>query len=73
LTVRYNSAGLPEEVREKSVLFRLPLISLLVWLLNGGIGILLRYNKHQVGAYMLWAGAIVVDVFMFLSVVSLIT
>ncbi len=72
LTVRYNSAGLPEEIREKSVLFRLPAISLLVWIVNGGAGILLRSNSQQVGAYMLWAGAIVVDLFMLLSVVSLI-
>lgn len=72
LTVRYNSAGLPEEIREKSVLFRLPAISLLVWIVNGGAGILLTANRQFVGAYMLWAGAIVVDLFMLLSVVSLI-
>jgi hypothetical protein len=29
--------------------------------------------SHRTGAYMLWAGAIVVDIFMLLAVVSLIT
>jgi hypothetical protein len=72
LTVRYNSAGLPEEIREKSVLFRLPAISLLVWLANAAAGTLLIANRQRVGAYMLWAGAIVVDLFMLLAVVSLI-
>lgn len=73
LTVRYNSAGLPDEIREKSVLFRLPAIGLLVWLINGGAGILLNRMRQQIGAYMLWAGAIVVDALMLLSLVSLIT
>lgn len=73
LTVRYNSAGLPDEIREKSVLFRLPVIGLLVWIINGGFGILLTTNRQPIGAYMLWAGAIVVDLLMLLSLVSLIT
>jgi hypothetical protein len=73
LTVRYNSAGLPEEIREKSVLFRLPVISLLVWSANAVVGVFLMGNSHRTGAYMLWAGAIVVDIFMLLAVVSLIT
>ena len=72
LTVRYNSEGLPVEIREKSVLFRLPVISLLVWVVNAFAGILLTAQRQVVGAYMLWAGAIVVDLFMLLAVVSLI-
>lgn len=72
LTVRYNSAGLPEEIREKSALFRLPAISLILWAANALVGIQLSARGYRVGAYMLWAGAIVVDVLMLLSVVSLI-
>ena len=40
LTVRYNSAGLPEEIREKAALFRLPIIGLLAWGINGVAGLI---------------------------------
>lgn len=73
LTVRYNSAGLPEEIREKSALFRLPIIGLLAWGINGVGGLILLARRQLLGAYMLWGGAIVVQVFTLLALVSLIT
>jgi hypothetical protein len=73
LTVRYNSAGLPEEIREKAALFRLPTIGLIVWIINGALGLWLNAQKQPIGAYMLWGGAIVVEVFSLVALVSLIT
>lgn len=73
LTVRYNSEGLPEEIREKAALFRLPIIGLLVWIANAAGGLWLNARKQPIGAYMLWAGAIVVEVFSLVALVSLIT
>jgi hypothetical protein len=73
LTVRYNSQGTPEEIREKAALFRLPLIGLLAWLVNGGLGLWMLSSKHRTGAYLLWGGAIVVQVFMLIALVNLIT
>lgn len=73
LTVRYNSAGLPEEIREKSALFRLPIIGLLAWGINGVVGLILLAHRQLLGAYMLWGGAIVVQIFSLLALVSLIT
>jgi hypothetical protein len=72
LTVRYNSAGSPAEVREKGALYRLPIIGLLVWGSNGVLGLLLA-RRQPMAAYMLWTGAIVVQVFSLLALVSLIT
>jgi hypothetical protein len=73
LTVRYNSAGLPEEIREKGALYRLPIIGLLAWGINGFVGWLLLARRQVTAAYMLWSGAVVVQVFSLLALVSLIT
>ena len=73
LTVRYNSAGLPEEIREKGALYRLPIIGLLAWGINGLAGLYLMARRQAVAAYMLWSGALVVQVVSLLALVSLIT
>ncbi len=73
LTVRYNSAGLPEEIREKGALYRLPIIGLLAWGINGLAGLYLMARRQAVAAYMLWSGALVVQIFSLLALVSLIT
>jgi hypothetical protein len=73
LTVRYNSAGLPEEIREKGALYRLPIIGLLAWGINGAAGLFLMARRQPMAAYMLWSGAMVVQVFSLLALVSLIT
>jgi hypothetical protein len=73
LTVRYNSEGLPEEIREKGALYRLPIIGLLAWGINGLAGLLLMARRQPMAAYMLWTGAIVVELFSLLALVSLIT
>jgi hypothetical protein len=73
LTVRYNSAGLPEEIREKSALYRLPIIGFLAWGINGAAGMILMARRQPMAAYMLWSGALVVQVFSLLALVSLIT
>jgi hypothetical protein len=73
LTVRYNSAGLPEEIREKGALYRLPIIGLLAWVINGIVGTYLMARRQAIAAYMLWSGALVVQVFSLLALVSLIT
>ncbi len=73
LTVRYNSQGAPDLISEKSALYRLPIIGLLAWGINGAAGLLLMARRQPVGAYMLWGGAIIVQVFSLLALVSLIT
>lgn len=73
LAVRYNSQGLPEEIREKSALFRLLVIGLLAWSVNAIGGIWFATQRQRIGAHMLWGGAIVVQVFLLVALVSLIT
>lgn len=73
LAVRYNSQGVPEEIREKTALFRLLVIGLLAWGVNAGAGLWLARQRQRIGAHMLWGGAIVVQGFLLLALVSLIT
>jgi uncharacterized membrane protein len=73
LAVRYNSQGVPEEIREKTALFRLLVIGLLAWGVNAGGGLWLARQRQRIGAHMLWGGAIVVQGFLLLALVSLIT
>jgi len=73
LAVRYNSEGIPEEIREKAALFRLLVIGLLAWSANGMGGMWLSRQGQRIGAHMLWGGAIAVQIFLLLALVSLIT
>jgi len=73
LAVRYNSEGLPVEIREKSALFRLLAIGLLAWSANALGGLWFTSQQQRIGAHMLWGGAVVVQVFLLLALVSLIT
>jgi hypothetical protein len=72
LPVRFTSTGLPELVRDKDVLFRIPVIGLLAWTINGLWGIFMAWRHQPVGAYLLWSGTIVVQVFLFLALRSVL-
>lgn len=71
LAFHYNASGQPDVVREKGALFLLPSIGLLAWLANGVWGVWMAARGHRAGAYMLWGGAIIVQVFSFLALYSL--
>jgi hypothetical protein len=72
LPLRYTHEGLPEVVRDKAALFIIPAIGLLSWLTNGLWGAWMVIRKQPVGAYMLWGGAIIVQIFSFLALSSLL-
>ncbi len=71
LTFHYNSDGLPDVVRDKIALFLLPAIGLLAWLINGLWGVWLVLHRQRTGAYLLWGGAIIVQVVSYLALTSL--
>jgi hypothetical protein len=70
LAVRYNSQGVPEEIREKTALFRLLGIGLLAWGVNAIGGLWLTRQRQRIGAHMLWGGAIFVQGVLLLALVS---
>lgn len=72
LPTRYSPDGLPEIVRDKEVLFRLPVIGFFAWLVNGGWGVWMHYRRQQVGAYLLWGGTIVVQLFLLFALYSIL-
>jgi hypothetical protein len=71
LAFHYNSDGLPDVVREKSALFLLPSIGLLAWMINGIWGMWMAAHQQRTGAYMLWGGALIVQVCSLLALASL--
>lgn len=72
LPVRYTREGLPELVRDKDVLFRIPVIGLFAWVVNGLWGVLMAWRRQPVGAYLLWSGTIVVHAFLFMALRSVL-
>lgn len=71
LVVRYNAQGDPELIRSKSALFLLPGIGFMAWLVNGLWGGWMAAHDHPMGAYLLWGGAIVVEIFALMALLAL--
>jgi hypothetical protein len=71
LAFHYNSDGLPDVVREKTALFLLPFIGLMAWLVNGVWGVWMVFRNQRIGAYMLWGGALVVQICSYMALTSL--
>jgi len=72
LTADYDGDGIPDLVREKSSLFLLPAMGILAWLINGLWGLWLVRREQATGAYMLWGGAVVVQICSIMALVSFI-
>jgi hypothetical protein len=61
LPMHFDVAGLPDRIAPKSELFMLPVIGLVVWVLNTGMGVWLYRHVQRGGAYLLWFGALAVQ------------
>lgn len=72
LPVRYTREGFPESVQGKEVLFRLPTIGFFAWGVNGVWGMVMVWRKEQFGAYLLWAGTIVVQIFLLIALLNVL-
>jgi hypothetical protein len=72
LAFNYSSDGLPTVVREKTALFLLPMIGLMAWLANGIWGLWMALRRQKIGAYMLWGGALLVQLCTYMALTSLI-
>ncbi len=71
LAFHYNSDGQPDIVREKTALFLLPAMGLMAWLINGVWGLWMAFRDQRTGAYMLWGGALIVQICSFMALTSL--
>lgn len=72
LALQYSSEGIPEAIRNKSTLFLLPIIGFLAWFVNGIGGVIMAMRNQPTGAYLLWGGAIVVQICSLLALMSII-
>lgn len=60
--LHFDANGRPDRIAAKSGLFALPLIGLLAWLANGVAGVVLYRRDQRHAAYLLWAGAVLVEI-----------
>lgn len=71
VVLHFNAAGQPDRIGPRQGLLLLPLIGLLAWGVNtiwGGV----IYRRQRPGAYLLWGGAVVVQIIAGLALWSLI-
>jgi Domain of unknown function (DUF1648)/Bacterial PH domain len=61
LPLHFDVNGIPDRIVPKSGLFVLPLIGLIAWVFNLVVGIWLYRRVQQGAAYLLWGGAVVVQ------------
>ena len=71
LPLHFNVNGVPDRIAPKANLFALPIIGLIAWLLNLGAGIWIYRRVQRGGAYLLWAGSLVVQVIAGLALINL--
>ncbi len=59
--LHFNAAGQPDRWGTPAQTFTLPFIGLLALIANGGLGLLL-YERERPASYLLWSGAVVVQI-----------
>jgi len=71
LPLHFDAAGSPDRLGPQGHIFYLPLIGLLIWLVNGGLGGLL-YRNERVAAYLLWGGSALVQILLWVAVLGIL-
>jgi hypothetical protein len=61
LPLHFDVSGIPDRIVPKSGLFVLPTIGLIAWVFNLLVGIWLYRRVQQGAAYLLWGGAVIVQ------------
>jgi hypothetical protein len=71
LPLHFDINGLPDRIAPKSGLFALPMIGLLTWVVNTAAGVWLYRRVQHGAAYLLWGGALAVQVIAGLALFNL--
>jgi Bacterial PH domain/Domain of unknown function (DUF1648) len=71
--LHYSSAGLPDRLGSRAQLFILPFIGLLTLVANSSLGGIAYHRKERFGAYLLWAGALLVQVMLWIATVGIVS
>ena len=71
LVFHYNRQGVPDSIRHKSALFLLPVVGLLTYLTNTVVGVRMKLRSQPSGAYLFWAGSLLVQALSLMALFSL--
>jgi uncharacterized membrane protein len=71
LPIHFNSLGQADRIANKSALFTLPLAGALVFILNGLLGGMV-YGRDKVAAYLLWGSALMMQVCLWIALLTII-
>jgi hypothetical protein len=63
LPLHFDATGNPDRLGPQGMVFFVPLIGLMVWLVNGGLGGVF-YRRERMASYLLWGGSVLVQVFL---------
>ena len=69
--LHFDIEGQPDRLEARGQIFSIPLIGFLALLLNGVLGGL-AYQRERMASYMLWGGAILVQVLMWTAVIGIL-
>jgi len=69
--LHFDVAGSPDRLGPRGQIFVLPLIGLLALLLNGALGWLV-YRRERMAAYLLWGGAVLVQVLVWTAAIGIL-
>jgi len=69
--LHFDAAGQPDRWGTRVQVFTLPFIGLLALIANGGLGFLL-YERERTATYLLWSGAIVVQVLVWGAILGIL-
>ncbi len=70
LPLHFDATGLPDRIESKSGILILPVIGLIVFVSNGLLGVLV-HRRERAATLLLAAGALVVQVLMWLAVINI--
>ncbi len=71
LPMHFDVTGMPDRIAPKSGLLMLPVIGFLTWIVNLALGVWVYRRGQRQGAYLLWAGAVVVQIIIGLALFNL--
>ncbi len=69
--MHFDAAGNPDRLGSRGQIFTIPFIGLLTLLLNGALGGLV-YRRERVASYLLWGGAILIQVLVWTAAIGIL-
>ncbi len=69
LPLHFDASGLPDRIESKSGIFGLPIIGLIIFVLNAGLGVLM-HRWQRAAALLLGAGALIAELLMWFAAIS---